>query len=43
MSADWSPQWSPSLADGTTGINWNGLARLPQPQWSPSLADGTTI
>jgi len=37
-----APQWSPSLADGTTGEH---VARQHQrcvPQWSPSLADGTT-
>jgi len=37
------PQWSPSLADGTT----ERLTAAPDcvlwPQWSPSLADGTTV
>jgi len=37
-----SPQWSPSLADGTTAIAGSCRCRLLAPQWSPSLADGTT-
>jgi len=38
-----APQWSPSLADGTTSTAFPGSAPLPVlPQWSPSLADGTT-
>jgi len=37
------PQWSPSLADGTTGMGKSPLELTwAQPQWSPSLADGTT-
>jgi len=36
------PQWSPSLADGTTfSLNTEAWG-MGQPQWSPSLADGTT-
>ncbi len=36
------PQWSPSLADGTTAITAEILLNGVWPQWSPSLADGTT-
>jgi len=36
------PQWSPSLADGTTCRRAEGEPEHSQPQWSPSLADGTT-
>jgi len=36
------PQWSPSLADGTTKAAAQPPALPPSPQWSPSLADGTT-
>jgi len=39
---DFTPQWSPSLADGTTCSGMVGLLGLALPQWSPSLADGTT-
>jgi len=37
------PQWSPSLADGTTSP-WESApaSHAAAPQWSPSLADGTT-
>jgi len=36
------PQWSPSLADGTTTVQ-DIIGRMQNlPQWSPSLADGTT-
>jgi len=38
-----TPQWSPSLADGTTRIRPSGRRTRVSPQWSPSLADGTTI
>jgi len=38
-----SPQWSPSLADGTTSTSSpSGRRSRRKPQWSPSLADGTT-
>jgi len=38
------PQWSPSLADGTTRLLGRaGTTIYGRPQWSPSLADGTTI
>jgi len=36
------PQWSPSLADGTTRAEPGFRVDLERPQWSPSLADGTT-
>jgi len=36
------PQWSPSLADGTTSRSSHRGAQPALPQWSPSLADGTT-
>jgi len=36
------PQWSPSLADGTTQAGRERRAAIARPQWSPSLADGTT-
>jgi len=36
------PQWSPSLADGTTSWDEHQKVSHPRPQWSPSLADGTT-
>jgi len=38
----YGPQWSPSLADGTTPSAVIDRVCLVQPQWSPSLADGTT-
>jgi len=36
------PQWSPSLADGTTAHRPPQCIVMTLPQWSPSLADGTT-
>jgi len=39
---DQAPQWSPSLADGTTSAVALRRAGSSKPQWSPSLADGTT-
>jgi len=36
------PQWSPSLADGTTSYIAGLYTSVSTPQWSPSLADGTT-
>jgi len=36
------PQWSPSLADGTTLALALLVIDQGMPQWSPSLADGTT-
>jgi len=43
ISARTKPQWSPSLADGTTRRASLAEYRAAQgPQWSPSLADGTT-
>jgi len=37
------PQWSPSLADGTTESVLKFHREAYEPQWSPSLADGTTL
>jgi len=37
-----APQWSPSLADGTTKGLTDANQAIYWPQWSPSLADGTT-
>jgi len=43
LAASIQPQWSPSLADGTTFGREPKRIRHVVPQWSPSLADGTTV